>query len=74
MDKFIEITDVGGDKMLINAAHVVSVEIWTRGNDMPLVTQINLVGGFQPKTYESYEEVKKKVRGATDGHNRTAGE
>lgn len=61
MDKFIEITDVAGDKMLINAEHISSVEIWRRGHDMPLVTQINLVGGTHPKTYESYEDIKKKI-------------
>ena len=64
MDKFIEITDVAGDKMLINAEHIASVEIWRRGDGHPLVTQINLVCGTHPKTYESYEDIKKKIENA----------
>lgn len=64
MDKFIEITDIGGDKMLINAAHVVCVEEYKKENDEFRYTQIALVGGHTRITYERYEEVKKKIENA----------
>lgn len=64
MDKFIEITDIGGDNMLINAAHVVCVEIHTNVDGEFRYTQINFVGGSYVHTYERYEEVKQKIENA----------
>ena len=64
MDKFIEITDIGGDNMLINAAHVVCVETHTNVDGEFRYTQINFVGGTYVHTYERYEEVKKKIENA----------
>lgn len=63
-NKFIEITDVTGDEMLINVAHVVSVEVLTHSDGCKWRTQINLVDGTRPKTYESFEDIKKKIENA----------
>ena len=63
MDKFIEITDIAGEKMLINAAHVVCVEVWRQCECMPLTTVIRLTNG-RANTYESYEDIKKKIENA----------
>lgn len=62
MEKFIEITTVDGKKQLINIRHIVSVSIWDRGYGLELITQIQTIDGHYPKTYESYEEVVKKIQ------------
>ena len=64
MDKFIEITDVGGDKMLINAEHVVVVEEYKNEDGSFRYTQIALVGNHNRITYERLAEVKKKIENA----------
>lgn len=64
MDKLIEITDVGGDKMLINAEHVVVVEEYKNEDGTFRYTYIALVGGHNRITYERYAEVKKKIENA----------
>lgn len=61
MERFIEITTVGGQRQLINTRHIVSVDIFDRGMGLPLITQITLVTNSYPKTYESYEEVISKI-------------
>ena len=62
MEKFIEITTVDGYKELINIRHIVSVSIWDRGYNLPLITQIRMIDGHYPKAYESYEEIVKKIQ------------
>lgn len=64
MDKFIEITDVGGDKMLINAEHIVVVEEYKNVEGSFRYTQIALVGKHNRITYERLAEVKKKIENA----------
>ncbi len=59
---FIEIITVSGKKELINIRAIASVSVWDRGCGMPPITQITLVNGSYPKTYESYEEVLKKIQ------------
>ncbi len=61
MEHFIEITNISGEKEFINTRYIVSISVWDRGCNMPLITQISLANNSFPKTYESYDDIVSKI-------------